>query len=93
MALPEELWAVAAVQQGSRMHPTVGRMYVRETLNEKMANIRKRAEKAGDDVQHVGLDGRLALCGDESGALVEWRVSSKWLLEDVVHLAADRRTR
>jgi predicted P-loop ATPase len=79
LVIPEALWGVAAVEQNARVHHDVWEDVIRAKLMPMMANIREKGSRHG----------KIALCPGEDGGL-EWRISSTWVLTDLLGLPADR---
>jgi predicted P-loop ATPase len=75
--LPEELWSAAKVQQRSREELDPWEDLIAIALARKI-------EKGKD------FDGKFAKASDAFGR-AEWRVSSDWILTEVLHLSTDRQ--
>ena len=75
--LPEELWSAAKVQQRSREELDPWEDLIAIALAKKI-------EKGKD------FDGKFAKASDAFGR-AEWRVSSDWILTDILHLSTDRQ--
>jgi hypothetical protein len=83
LTIPEELWGDAAIEQKARMNQDAWE----EIVSNRLAGLRKNERLM--DGSHV-VDGSFGLATDESGG-VEWRVSTNFLLTEVLDLPKERQ--
>jgi predicted P-loop ATPase len=77
LTIPEELWGDAAAEQKARMNQDVWE----DLLSTRLAGLRKNKRS---------IDGTFVLAADDSGNS-EWRVSTHFLLTDVLCISKERQ--